>query len=544
MTAPGIVAMIVVLGLSALATWALRSGGAGDGADEIHELFEVARGSFEIRIPATGELAAARQIEIKNRLESRAIITEVAEEGTIVKIGDLLVKFNDEEIRTRLTDAEESVIATQNELDSAVADLEIKKKTRESEIEKAQLKIEIAELDYNGWIEGEVVSTRQDLKLAVETAELNFNRLEQRFEASGRLFEQEFISEDEYKQDEIALVEARARLDQVKLDVDVYEKFTYEKDRKQKMSDLSQARKEYSRIVDRQNAEVQRAESNVFSRTRRLGSKQERLAKHREQLEHCTILAPQGGLVVYASSLDSFRWMRREGRSIQVGTELWRNQMVMILPDTANMVAEVKINESLTGLIEPGQRATLTCNAAPDEMLTGQVESIGVLAESGDWKDPNRRDYTVRIKLDDVDGMGLKPSMRVQSNIKIDEVDDALNVPIQAIHREGSNIFVYVPQGAGYAQRRVEVGRSSEFYIEVMEGLDAGEQVLLREPQVEEVLAKLPPSEDVADDRSLAKVDDPPTEETGDLVAETEAQPEAVDAEMTGDDAAKPAESE
>ena len=40
----------------------------------VHELFEVNRGAFEIRIPATGELAAARQIEIKNMLESRAVI--------------------------------------------------------------------------------------------------------------------------------------------------------------------------------------------------------------------------------------------------------------------------------------------------------------------------------------------------------------------------------------------------------------------------------------------------------------------------------------
>jgi HlyD family secretion protein len=462
-------------------------------AESVTDVVEVRRGGFDVTVPASGELAASRQIEIKNQLEGRAVITEIVAEGAFVHAGDVLVRFNDEEIRNELKDADESVISARNDLASAEAELKIINKTRESEIEKAVLAVEIAELDLEGWERGEVVSMRQDLALAVETAELNYNRLLERFDASKRLYEQEFISLDEFKQDEIALVEARARLDQAKLDIEVYENFENIKQRKQKESDLEQARKEHSRVIDRQEATVARAESDLFSRQRHLESRLERLKNHQAQLEQCTVRAPSDGLVVYASSLEGGRWMRESGNGLQVGTELWRNQLIIVLPDISLMVAEVKINEALTGMIRPGQSATVTCDAAPDVPLTGTVESIGVLAESYGWRDPNRRDYTVRIRLDGRNALDLKPSMRCQATIRVDHVAEAVHVPIQAVHREGAATFVYVPDGAGYSQKLVTVGRASEMYIEITAGLDAGASVLLREPAAKEILVKLPP---------------------------------------------------
>ena len=41
------------------------------------DLFEVRRGTFVITVPTSGELAARDQIEIKNMLETRAVITWV-----------------------------------------------------------------------------------------------------------------------------------------------------------------------------------------------------------------------------------------------------------------------------------------------------------------------------------------------------------------------------------------------------------------------------------------------------------------------------------
>ncbi|MCH8259894.1 MAG: HlyD family efflux transporter periplasmic adaptor subunit [Planctomycetes bacterium] len=483
-----IISLATVLGTATLLVRSTSSVGDGNGAADRHV---VRRGAFDITVPASGELAALKQIEIHNRLETRAVITEITEEGKLVKAGDILLRFNDEELRSKTKDAEEAVIGAQNDMDSALADLEINENNSESEVAKAQLKVELADLALKGWREGEVVTARQDLALAKQIAEMNFNRLQQRFEASERLYEKEFISLDEFKQDEIALVEAEARLKQTELDSQVYEKYTYVKERKQKESDLRQAQDELVRVQQRQHAEVSKARSNVVSKQRQLASKQDRLKKYQQQLEYCTITAPQDGLVVHATSLQNYRYMMGGGQSLQVGTELYRNQLAMVLPDTSQMVAEVKVTESLSGLIEPGQRAIVTSDALPDVVLRGEVLSIGVMAQAGGWSDPNRRDYTVKIKLTEGNDLGLKPSMRCTAEINVRRIEDSLFVPIQAVFRTGPLSYVYLPQGSGFAQRRVQLGEASELFLQILDGLTEGDVVLLREPTVGEIVARL-----------------------------------------------------
>jgi hypothetical protein len=163
----------------------------------------------------------------------------------------------------------------------------------------------------------------------------------------------------------------------------------------------------------------------------------------------------------------------------------------MVLPDTSRLQAAVKVNEALSGQIEPGQTATIVSDALPDVVLEGIVRSVGVLAESGGWRDPNRRDYTVRIELTDGNDLGLKPSMRCKADIYVGRVDDALYVPVQSVFRNGPLAFVYVPQGSGYAQQRVQIGRASELYVEVMEGLEEGSSVLLRQPAPERIASTI-----------------------------------------------------
>ncbi len=475
----------VLIGIGAVVVGATRGATASQS-----DIFAVSQGEFDVTVPASGEFSALNQIEIKNDLEVRAVITEIVDEGIIVRKGDVLFKLNDEDMINRVKDMQNSVDEAQNRFDTATADLEIMIKERESKLAEADVTIELAELAMKSWEKGDSVSRESDLKLAIKTAQKNYDRLVDRFEASKRLLEQEFISEDEYLRDEIELIEADAKLIQANLDLEVYMEYTIKQDRKKKESDLKQAKDERERTEASYKARVASARSTVQSRKNQLDSDTERLADARDQLERCIVYAPSDGLVVYASSIDRGGW-RDDSNPPQVGTELYRNQTVIVLPDTSKMVAEVKINEALSGLIEPGQLATIRSDAQPDDVLSGEVLSIGVLAESGGWRDPNRRDYTVRIRLDGDNDNGLKPSMRCKANIYVDKVDDATYVPVQSVFRTGPLAYVYVPDGSGYAQREVELGRASELYVEVLNGVQPGDDVLTRKPKPERITVKL-----------------------------------------------------
>jgi multidrug efflux pump subunit AcrA (membrane-fusion protein) len=490
-----IVAAIVLLGTAAM----IMRGAVGD-SDQVRQQdeFVVRRGSFEITVPASGELAALKQIEIRNQLEYRAVLTEIIEEGTYVKKDEVLFSFADDEIRNKIKDAEDAVNNSEAARIASESTLEIRLSSSKSELDKADLDVMLADLALKAWEEGEVVARRKELDLDIETAEINYNRLADRYLESEELVKQEFISQDELKQDEIAMIEAKARLEEANLDKRIYNEYEFVQQKHQKESDVEQAQAERERIAERHKAELETARADVTSKQHQLQSRKERLTDLREQLEFCTVRAPSEGLVVFASSLEQHRWSRMNQGDLQAGTEIRKNELVMILPDTSAMTAEVKVNESLSGLIDPGQRAVVTSDAIPDVALEGEVISVGVLAESGGWRDPNRRDYTVKVLLTDGNDLGLKPSMRCKTDIYVGRVDDAIHVPLQAVFREGPAAFVYVPQGGGFEQRLVALGQASGLHIEITDGLRVGEQVLLREPKPREIVARLTDSSPAA----------------------------------------------
>lgn len=490
----------------------LRNVASTPSREALGDEFTVTRGSFEISVPASGELAALNQIEIRNRLEYRAVLTELIDEGTTVKKGDILFQVADDEVLDKIKDAEDTVNSAVAAHIAAESNVQIKTSAAESEIDRADLDVMLAELAFKAWKEGEDVSKRNELALDIETADINYKRLVDRYEESKNLVAQEFISQDEFKQDEISMIEARARLDQANLDKRIYEEYEAERQFKQKQSDVEQALSERERVRERHKAELQTARADLASKVHRLHSRRTRLAELKEQLEFCVVPAPSDGLVVYASSLGQHRWSRMDTGDLQAGNEIRRNELVMILPDISQMTAKVKVSESHSGLIEPGQRAVITSDAVPDVALEGEVLSIGVLAESGGWRDPNRRDYTVEILLTTGYDLGLKPSMRCKADIYVGRVDDAVHVPLQAVFRNGPTAFVYVPQGAGFAQRPVELGEASTLYMQVTEGLAPGETVLLREPRPREIVARIEQASSMQGQAALGSASSSPSE--------------------------------
>ncbi len=129
-------------------------------------------------------------------------------------------------------------------------------------------------------------------------------------------------------------------------------------------------------------------------------------------------------------------------------------------------------------------------DAIGGRVLRGEVESVGILAEQGGWRDPNLREYTVKIKLVMEEGVAIRPSMRCEAEIQIDKIENALAVPVQSIFTEGLVRYVHVPQGSKFTRRPIKVGKRSDRYAEILGGMTEGERVLVRKPEPREVLAE------------------------------------------------------
>ena len=72
--------------------------------------------------------------------------------------------------------------------------------------------------------------------------------------------------------------------------------------------------------------------------------------------------------------------------------------------------------------------------------------------------------------------------MRCTATILVELVADALFVPVHAVHRRGRTTFVYQRDGRVFDEQPVELGRSSDRYVEIVNGLQAEDVVLLRDP--------------------------------------------------------------
>ncbi|MCX5651640.1 MAG: hypothetical protein NTU45_09665, partial [Planctomycetota bacterium] len=226
-------------------------------------------------------------------------------EGTRVSKGDILVRLAQEEILDKIKDATDKVNTTNSAAIAAQQALAIKQGEKQSELDKADVAVRIAQLALEGWQRGEVINKRQSLALAKETAGINFDRLKGRFEESAKLVQQNFIAKDEYEKDRIAMIEAEAKVKQAALDLEVYEKYTYFQDEAKKKSDLEQAQATRRRVEEKFNAELVKAQADVDSANFQLQSAKERLENLETQLANTTLAAPIDGLIVYATSIDS-----------------------------------------------------------------------------------------------------------------------------------------------------------------------------------------------------------------------------------------------
>jgi hypothetical protein len=173
-----------------------------------------------------------------------------------------------------------------------------------------------------------------------------------------------------------------------------------------------------------------------------------------------------------------------------IGRRVRPQETMIVLPDTSEMMAAVRVHESLAGRLRPGQPATVKIDAIGTRIFAGRVDSISVMAESQDrWRDPNRREYTVKIALDRVaTDSNLKPAMRCEATISLGYVEDALAVPLQAVFSNDAVRFVYVPRGSKYVRVPVKIGRRSDTFAEIAAGVEENQRVLAREPDTGEVI--------------------------------------------------------
>ena len=148
--------------------------------------------------------------------------------------------------------------------------------------------------------------------------------------------------------------------------------------------------------------------------------------------------------------------------------------VVTLSPDK-QMEVSISVDEVNILSLEVGQTAQLTIGSLGSDSYTGTVTEISKTANSSSGVTR----YSAVITLDKAEDM--LPGMTARVLVSIRGVENALIIPVDALHQTSTRSFVYTsydPETGTYGgMREVTAGISNSEYVEILSGLSEGETV-------------------------------------------------------------------
>jgi HlyD family secretion protein len=210
------------------------------------------------------------------------------------------------------------------------------------------------------------------------------------------------------------------------------------------------------------------------------------LKRAEDDLARTTIRSPMDGIII---QLDA-----EKGETVVPGTTNLPGSVIMTIADMSRLLAEVEVSEVDVVDVVVGQEAEVKVDALGDEPLKGHVVEI---ATSG-RKDPAQGTirFKVKVVLDDRHP-ALRPTMTAKVSIFTAVAEEVVAVPIQAVVKRkldqdsgkelrgsaGRGVeeqeVVYLLEEGEATIRPVSTGISDDLFVEITDGLDDGEEIVV-----------------------------------------------------------------
>ena len=186
----------------------------------------------------------------------------------------------------------------------------------------------------------------------------------------------------------------------------------------------------------------------------------QQLRSGKESRRTLTFRSPIAGIVIEKKAVQGMRFM--PGEALYQIVDL----------STVWIVADVF--EQDLALLKVGQSARVTINAYPERQFTAKVAYIYSTLNA------QTRSVPVRLELANPAGL-LKPAM--YANVEFvagGAAGKVLTVPASAVIHSGTRQIVLIELGEGrFAPRAVKLGRQGEQYVELLDGVQEGEKVVV-----------------------------------------------------------------
>jgi multidrug resistance efflux pump len=435
--------VFVIFGVLLLvaAVWLVVQAMAGDGDDTTGaSIYKVARGDMLITVTDDGNVESASNVDIKCEVDGGGTILWIVQDGKQVEAGEELVRLDT------------SVIENEFTLQNSVTE-----KARATKIQSEQ-NLTAADIAVKEYKEGLYIQAVQTADATIKIAEQNLTSAKNTLDFTEKMVRKGFATPLQKESDSFAVDRAQLDLDAAITAKDVLEKFTYEK------------------TVKQLEATKEAAAAQLRADTATLKNEEDKLKKLEKQLAHCVIKAPQNGMVVYANDTRS-----RSGTTeatIQEGAQVRFTQSIIRLPDLSRMQVRMTVHESKVDQIKTGMPARITIQGKDHK---GTVVSVNNQPEPSSWFAASVKEYATTVTIEG-EQAGLRPGMTAQVEILLDNVKDALTIPVSCVVEQRGKFNCWLVDGGKYQRRELKLGRTNDSFIEVIDGVKEGD-VVLRNPR-------------------------------------------------------------
>ncbi len=503
--------------------------------------YTVKRDNLIISITERGTLEAAENKDVichvkagKGSTIATTIRAVLVDDGSHVKTGDQLIHLDDSGLIEQLKAQKIVRDKAKNEWNNAVQTLEIVNSQCQKETESSKVAVELAELDLNKYKEGDLPQLSAEIKGRVLVAESDLEIWKDREVWNDRMVSKNYRTGNQAMADRFKQQSAELSLRKVKEELRVLERYMAPRTIKDMESKLMEAKSAYQTNLKQAYAKERQSRGDM--ETKELIYKQEegRCNELEEEIRNCLITAPQDGLVVYYVAEQARFGSGSQQSIIAQGEPVREGQKLMRIPNLNRMLVNVRVHEAMRAkvrgdvffglsefhnllmlgfrdrlsktvfeasfnasrdelqdfqptLIRGGLRAEVRIDAFPNKMLKGHVKMVDEVPAASDFWTSDITVYRTMVSIDEPlqdangDEIKLKPGMKSAVTIfTADKAENALIVPLQAVQggaRDGYFCQVITPTGVD--KRTVVPGLSNDRMVEIREGLNEGDQVLL-----------------------------------------------------------------
>jgi multidrug efflux pump subunit AcrA (membrane-fusion protein) len=242
--------------------------------------------------------------------------------------------------------------------------------------------------------------------------------------------------------------------------------------RRQAEIDYERAERNYNQATNNYTTRKQQADARMREVEADLNKEANRHRTLLSVLEQLMIKAPENGMVIYGRDHQG----RRRGPGSNVSG--W-DPVVATLPDLSQMESVTYVNEIDIQKIQRGQQVNIGLDADPDKRLTGSVISVANIGEQRPNSDAKVFEVVVHVNESDTT---LRPAMTTSNDIIVNTLEDALYIPLEAVHTEDDVSFVFLRSGAKTVRQQVKLGLMNENEVTIPEGIEPDDMIFLSAP--------------------------------------------------------------